>query len=191
MLGSFAASYFLITLFFSLLLSILWLRIFLRFSKISTLNSISKLIYSLSNALVRPIENLVYSKKAELRRYDGAALIVIVAIEFIKFIIISFLLYKALMPFSYILLFVLTDIIVQPCQLLFYLILIRVIMSWINPYWHHPVAQIVFKITEPLLALGRYLVPNIAGYDLSPFIILVFLKVVLIFMTASLPLNII
>ncbi|MFA5959327.1 MAG: YggT family protein [Tatlockia sp.] len=191
MSGTFAVSYFLITLFFSLLLFVLWARIFLRFAKISTLNPMSRLIYTVTDVLVKPIDGLVSPKKPQLRRYDGACFIALVLVEFVKFIVLSFLFYGALMPVSYLLLFVFADLVVQPCNLLFYLILIRVVMHYMNPDWKTPFAEVIYKVTEPVLSYGRCVIPNISGFDFSPFIILLVLKVVTIFMTASLPLKLI
>lgn len=60
-------------------------------------------------------------------------------------------------------------------------ILIRVVLSWINPYgMHHPVGHILYSLTEPLLAPARRLIPPIGGLDLSPIAVLVLLQLTLI-----------
>ena len=46
---------------------------------------------------------------------------------------------------------------------LFYMILIRVIMSFVNPHWQGPLADFLRLLTEPLLKLGRRVVPDISG----------------------------
>jgi YggT family protein len=149
------------------------------------------MVKTFTDPLVKPLEKLFPAKKAKPSRYDWPCFIVIVIVEIIKFTLLSFLLYKAMMPLGYLLLFVFADLIVQPCNLLFYIILIRVIMSWVNPTWHHPVVDVMRKITDPLLAFGRSLIPDISGFDFSPFIILILLKVITLFMSASLPIRLI
>ena len=72
------------------------------------------------------------------------------------------------MPILFILLYVLADLIIQPCNLLFYAIIIRVIMSYANPGWQHPLADFLRLLTEPLLILGRKIIPDISGFDFSP-----------------------
>lgn len=181
--------YFLVTTFFTLVFFLLWGRILLRLNRISALTPVSQMIYQLTNPLVKPIEGIFNPEKTRSIHYDWACLTMIVILEFIKFIIISLLLYATLMPLGYLLLFVCADLVMQPCNLLFYLILLRVIMSWISPEWQrkNPVGDAVYKITEPLLAFGRYLIPEISGFDFSPLLILVILKAITIFMSSSLP----
>ena len=86
-------------------------------------------------------------------------------------------------------LYVLADLIIQPCNLLFYAILIRVIMSYVNPKWQHPATDFLRIITEPLLILGRKIIPDISGFDFSPIIMMIILKIITLFIGASLPWN--
>ena len=83
--------------------------------------------------------------------------------------------------------YLLADLIIQPCDMLFFAILIRVIMSFVDPNWQGPIADCLRIVTEPLLKLGRKIVPNISGFDFSPFIILMILKVITLFINANLP----
>lgn len=57
------------------------------------------------------------------------------------------------------------------------LILARVLMSWIqiNPY--SPLAQMIFNLTEPILAPVRNLLPPASGLDFSPLIVLIGIQV--------------
>ena len=113
----------------------------------------------------------------------------LVIIELLKFIAIGSLFLGVMMPWGFLPLFTLADLIVQPCNLLFYAIIIRVILSWTNPFLQNPVADIVRLITEPVLRLGRQIIPIISGFDFSPFIIMIVLKVITLFISASLPFN--
>ncbi|MBA2655858.1 MAG: YggT family protein [Tatlockia sp.] len=191
MSGFIAVSHFLVSLFFSLILFILWARMFLRYFKISSLHPFSQSINSFIDPFIRPIANRLPTKANRLSRYDWACFTLIVAVELIKFIMLGFLLYQRMLPLSYLILFVLVDLVVQPCNLLFYLILVRVIMSWVNPHWRNPLEEVIRLITNPILAFARNLLPEMSGFDFSPFIILVILKVITLFMTASLPLTLV
>jgi YggT family protein len=67
-------------------------------------------------------------------------------------------------------------------------ILVRVILSWVNPYGtRHPVADLLYSLTEPMLAPARRLIPPIGGLDLSPIAVLVLLQLTLILIVR--PLN--
>ena len=64
-----------------------------------------------------------------------------------------------------------------------FLLLIRVLLSWINvdpyrPVIDHPVVDILQRITDPVLAPLRRLIPPIGGaVDISPVVALIILEV--------------
>jgi YggT family protein len=64
-------------------------------------------------------------------------------------------------------------------QIYEFLILIRVLLSWvrINPY--HPVIRILYQITDPVLDPLRRVIPPIGGaIDISPVVALIILEIV-------------
>jgi YggT family protein len=168
MSGFTVVGFFLISLFFGLIIFSLWIRLALRYYRISSVTPMSHLIHHVTDPMVNPF-NLIYKPKAG-QLYDWPAFIVLVLIEFIKMICLSLLLFHTVLPFFSLIIFVVADLIIQPCNLLFYAIFIRVIMSYINPAWSHPVADFLRILTEPLLKLGRKMIPNIAGFDFTLFI---------------------
>lgn len=185
-MGFTAVGYFLVALFFSLIIFCLWIRIALRYLKISALSPFAQLIYSVTNPVVFPVQKLLSSMIAS-NRYDWSCFIILVLVEFLKITLLSLIVFSVLLPLSYCLLYVLADLILQPCNILFYAILIRVIMSYINPLWRHPMADFIRILTDPLLRLGHKIVPDISGFDFSPFVIMIILKVITLFISASLP----
>jgi YggT family protein len=58
-----------------------------------------------------------------------------------------------------------------------FVILARVLMSWLNVNPYSPVAQVIFNLTEPVLAPVRNLLPPAGGLDFSPIIVFVLLQV--------------
>ncbi len=44
-------------------------------------------------------------------------------------------------------------------------------MSWVNPNPYNPIVQIIYKLTEPVLAPVRRVLPPFGGVDLSPILI--------------------
>lgn len=187
MAGLVSVGYFLFSLIFNLAIFILLVRIILRFFRISSLHPFAHMIYDLTNPIIEPVEKLFKSAK-RVHPNDWFSLGVLFFVELVKFILLGLLLYKTFLPFTYLILFASADIVVQLCNLLFYIILIRLILSWVNPTWNHPSLDIIKFVTNPLFALGRRIVPNISGFDFSPFIILIILKVITLFISASLPL---
>ena len=65
-----------------------------------------------------------------------------------------------------------------------WLIIIRALLSWVNPDPYNVIVQFIYKVTEPLLAPFRRLVPAYStGIDLSPIFALLaiwFLKLFLV-----------
>lgn len=65
--------------------------------------------------------------------------------------------------------------------MLYWLILIRAIISWVNPDSFNPIVQFLYKTTEPILSPIRKALPLSIrfGIDISPiiaFLAIVFLK---------------
>ena len=187
MSGFTAVGFFITSLLFGIIIFSIWLRMALRYLRVSTLNAFSQLIYSVTNPLINPI-HWVFKQKIKLgHKYEWVAFGVLILIELLKIISLSLLMFHAIIPLLYIVLYVMADLIIQPCDLLFYAVLVRVIMNYTNPGWQHPMAAFLRLITEPLFNLGRRIVPDISGFDFSPFIALILLKIISLFITASLP----
>jgi YggT family protein len=189
MSGLFTVIYFLFSLGFGLIIFFLWARLVLRYLNISALNSFSQLIHTLTNPIVNPINDLLKYPYQPGQRYDWTGMGVLVLIEFLKFIILSLIAIHFVIPITYLIIYVVCDLIIQPCDFLFYAILIRVIMSYTNPQWHHPIADVLFRATDPLLKMGRRIIPDISGFDFSPFIMMIILKVISLFLASSLPMR--
>jgi len=61
-------------------------------------------------------------------------------------------------------------------QLLFWLVIIAVLLSYfMAPY--HPVRQRIDSLVEPMLAPIRRILPPMGGLDFSPFVLLILIQV--------------
>ncbi|KTD06189.1 YggT family protein [Legionella gratiana] len=187
MSGFSAVALFLVSLVFSLLIFSLWLRMALRYLRVSVLHPVSQLIYKITDPIVNPIQQLTHQKYQPGQKYDIPTLITLILVEVLKIICISLLALHGIIPILYLLIYVIADLIIQPCDILFFAILVRVIMSFVNPGWQGPIADFLRLLTEPLLKLGRKFFSDIAGFDFSPFIIMIILKIITLFISASLP----
>src|SRR3990167_10418666 len=56
--------------------------------------------------------------------------------------------------------------------ILYWLILIRALISWVNPDPYNPIVQFLYKTTEPILYPIRKILPSTLGFgiDISPII---------------------
>jgi len=68
-----------------------------------------------------------------------------------------------------------------------WLIIIRALLSWVNPDPYNPIVQFINAVTEPILAPFRRIIPayNI-GIDLSPILALVFIWFLKLFIVRTL-----
>jgi YggT family protein len=69
---------------------------------------------------------------------------------------------------------------------IFILIFARIILSWVN-VGGYQIRDLVFRLTEPMLAPVRRLMPDTAGFDLSPMIVLFLSTIVYRFLIGLLP----
>ncbi|MBA2649929.1 MAG: YggT family protein [Legionella sp.] len=186
MAALFAVGYFLISSLFGLIIVFLWLRIALHYCRISSLNAFYQLIHKLTNPIVEPINFLFKQTKLNVK-YDWSSFGVLVLVEFLKVVCLSLLVLKTMLPFITTVLTVALDLIVQPLDLLFYALLIRVILQFANPNWNHPFGPFLFAITEPLFNIGRRLISPISGFDFSPFVMMLILKIISLALSNILP----
>ncbi len=69
------------------------------------------------------------------------------------------------------------------CQILYWLLFARIIVTWLPVDPYHSVVQFLTQVTEPILAPFRRLPLQVGGLDLSPllaFITLFFIRNVLV-----------
>ncbi len=68
-------------------------------------------------------------------------------------------------------------------SLYMWIIIIRALLSWVNPDPYNPIVRFLYNITEPVLSRIRRVLPPLGGIDLSPLVAIlgiVFLKQFLI-----------
>jgi YggT family protein len=72
-------------------------------------------------------------------------------------------------------------------EILWWLIVIRAVLSWVNPDPYNPIVQFIERSTEPVLAPFRNIVPSYRlGLDLSPLFALLLLYFLKVFLVQSL-----
>jgi len=53
------------------------------------------------------------------------------------------------------------------------LILARVLVSWINADRYNPIVQFIYRVTEPILAPVRRVLPPMGMMDFSPIVVII------------------
>ena len=68
-----------------------------------------------------------------------------------------------------------------------WVVIIRVLISWINPDPYNPIVQFLRAVTDPAIEAVRRFVPNFlwsTGLDFTPLILIVLLQVLMEFLKA-------
>ena len=187
MTGLYSVGYFLLSSVFSLITFVLWARLFIRFFAVGTFHPFSQTIYKLTAKVIMPIQKNITRNQYVRGRYDLDCFILLVLCEILKFTIINLWFFKYSLSFIYVGIYVLADLIVQPCNILFYAIIIRTLMSWIYPFRQDAFSSLLFMVTEPLLRTVRRALPNTGLMDFSPIGAMIALKAVTILVSGLLP----
>lgn len=67
-----------------------------------------------------------------------------------------------------------------------WIIIIRALVSWVSPDPYNPIVQILYRLTEPVLAPIRYRMPDFGGIDVSPIVVLLVIFFLQSFLVGSL-----
>jgi len=57
-------------------------------------------------------------------------------------------------------------------------ILARVLLSWVRVSPYHPAVELLYRITEPILAPLRRVIPPLGMVDITPVIALILLQII-------------
>ena len=68
--------------------------------------------------------------------------------------------------------FIVAQVLINVLYVFIIVMLIRVIFSWVSPYPTNAVTRFAYRITEPVLAPIRRMLPPMSGIDLSPMVVM-------------------
>ena len=60
-----------------------------------------------------------------------------------------------------------------------YIIIVRAIISWVNPNPYNPLVRLIHGLTDPVLEPIRCLLPDMGGLDISPFVALLIIWILM------------
>ena len=164
---------FLVQVVFGLYILILMLRVLLQVFRADYYNPLSQFVVRLTEPVLAPMRRIV----PRVAGIEGGALIVMLAAQMIEFWLVYEV--KGLQPSLAGLAVVSVAELLDLCTtVLFWAILIRVILSWVNPGIRHPASDIIHSLTEPVLEPARRALPGMGGFDLSPILVLIGLQLV-------------
>ncbi len=64
------------------------------------------------------------------------------------------------------------------CDVLVIAILLRTILSWISPGSTNVLAVILYRVTEPILAPLRRIIPRVGRFDFTPLVAIILIQAI-------------
>lgn len=166
---------FLLTTLLDILTAMFLLRFYLQWVQAPYRNPISSFVIALTDFAIKPSRRFVPS----WRRLDLstllAALMTQAALYFALFYTNNF---GGNIDLSALLLMILVALLKIFLYIVMYAVFLQALLSWIAPY--NPLYSPLNAMTQPLYALFGRWTPKINGIDLSPFVLLIFVQLLIV-----------
>jgi YggT family protein len=179
------ALYFIIKTITQLYLLVLLLRLWLPLLRADFRNPLAQGILRFTSPLVVPLRRLLPS----MGRLDTATIVVAFAIQYLIVLVLLAIFGQtaATVP---ILITTVIELAILSLNLFFFVILIKIILSWIAPHTHNPATALLSTLAEPVLRPFRRMIPSIGGLDISPIFAIVLLQAAVIFLQTLKPIHV-
>lgn len=147
------------------------LRVYMQRLQLPFGNPVGQAVLALSDWLVLPLRRLL----APRGRWDLASLLAAVLAQAVEYLVLMLWLGAGLGGLVFLVLFSTVRVAILG---LIGLIILHAVLSWVPN--HSPIAGMVARLAEPLLAPLRRVLPQPQGLDFSPLVALLILQVLLI-----------
>lgn len=160
----------------ALLLLVVVLRGVLHASRVNFYNPLSQLIVKLTNPMLAPLRGALPAKG----RIDWAALVLAVLLQSLILVGIALVAGErwALPGVATLFLWGVIGVLALLVNLYFFVLIAMIIVSWVAPGSRHPAIELIWQISEPVMAPFRSLLPNMGGIDFSPILVFIGINVV-------------
>jgi YggT family protein len=134
-------------------------------------NPIANGILRITSPLVIPVRRII----PPIGRLDTSTILVAYILEFL--LILALLALRGLrvetLPIA---ITAILELAILSLNLFFFVILIKIILSWVAPQNYNPMTVLLNTMAEPVLRPFRRIVPAVGGFDISPIFAIVLLK---------------
>ena len=153
----------------ALLLLVIVLRGVMHASRVNFYNPISQLIVRVTNPLLTPLRGALPAAG----RIDWAAVVLAIVIRAFILAGIAWLAGDqwSVPGLPTLLAWGAVGVMGLLVNLYFFIIVAMIIVSWVAAGSRHPAIELIWRISEPVMAPFRALLPNMGGLDLSPILL--------------------
>ncbi|MFT5806250.1 MAG: YggT family protein [Moritella dasanensis] len=156
------AANFLVSILFETYILIILLRVWLQLARADFYNPMSQFIVKATQPVVRPLRRVIPS----IGGLDLASVVFAYAVACVMIYTLFGLQTGAVAPIQDVLLFAAIKLLKQCFSLVFYVLILRAILSWVSK-GNSPIENVLSQLSEPILSPIRRIIPAIGGLDLS------------------------
>ncbi|UCX03958.1 YggT family protein [Shewanella glacialimarina] len=172
---------FLVSTLFDLYLMVVILRFWLQLVKADFYNPFSQFVVKATQPIVAPMRRVIPS----IGSIDTASLLLALIVVILKMLVLTFIA-GAGIDIATLLLFSVVSVLKNAGVLLFWMLLIRAVLSWFNQ-GNNPIIMIMSQLTDPILAPIRKVIPAIGGLDLSVLVLFIAMNFINILFSQYIP----
>ncbi len=179
------ALYFIIKTLTQLYLLVLLLRFWLPMLGADFRNPLAQGILRITSPLVVPVRRFVPS----IGRLDTSTILVAYVIQFLT-VLLLLTIGGYRVDTVPIMVTTLIELAALSLNLFFFVILIKIILSWVAPHTHNYATALLTTLAEPVLRPFRQIIPSIGGLDISPVFAIILLQAAVIFLQTLKPIHV-
>ena len=161
---------FLVKTLIELYVMVLLIRIWMQWSRCDFYNPFAQFIVKITQPIVGPLRRIIPS----IGPIDTASLLVAFILTILKYLVLLLIQVGALSLDPMNLLVGLLSLLKSAGTLVFWVIIIRSLMSWISQ-GRSPIEYVLMQLTEPMMAPIRRVLPAMGGIDFSAMIVILIL----------------
>ncbi len=162
--------------FFEVYIRFVLLHVIFHWVKIHSENPISLSLARITLPLLRPIRRSI----PNVGGLDIASIALLIGLSMLKLYMVFWLQTGIIPCFQGLATLAFSSLLKQLIDIFFYTLIALVLMSWFSPLAAGPAVEIIFKICEPLLKIAQLIVPHVSYVDLSPLVISISLRLLMI-----------
>jgi YggT family protein len=154
------------------------LRFLLQLTKADFYNPLSQFVVKVTSPVLRPLRRYIPG----FRGLDISSLVLAWLVQTLVLFLVGVLAGLGLASLGAVL-WSLPALVELAIDVFLYGVIIRVILSWINPDPFNPMVQLIHTLTDPVMAPVQRRLPPIGGLDLSPIAVtigLIFMQMLLL-----------
>ena len=177
------AIYFILKTLVQLYLLVLVVRFWLPFFRADFRNPVAQGILRITSPLIAPVRRFI----PPIGRIDTSTVLIALVIESLL-IVVLLALRGWSANFLQVAVSAIFELAILSLNMFFFVVLVRVILSWVAPHTYNPVSALLATVAEPILRPFRRLLPPLGGLDLSPIFAIVLLQAGVIILQTYKPL---